>query len=107
MLKFMPPSRVPPRSAVSLAEQHQAIAKLIIEANLSLKACHRISHHVAQMVRRIHADSKPSFLEVFLAEYGLSNAEDIALMRLAEALLVVPDASTIDALVADKIAPRD
>ena len=66
MLKFMPPSRVPPRSAVSLAEQHQAIAKLIIEADLSLKACHRISHHAAQMVRRIHADAKPFFLRFFL-----------------------------------------
>ena len=105
MLKFMPPSRVPPRSAVSLAEQHQAIAKLIIEADLSLEACHRISHHAAQMVRRIHADAKPSLREVFLAAYGLSNAEGIVLMRFAEALLRVPDASTIDALVADKIAP--
>jgi len=59
------------------------------------------------MVRRIRADAKPALLEVFLAEYGLSNAEGIALMRLAEALLRVPDAYTIDALVADKIAPGD
>ena len=44
-------------------------------------------------------------MEVFLAEYGLSTEEGIALMCLAEALLRVPDADTIDALIEDKIAP--
>ncbi len=46
-------------------------------------------------------------MEVFLAEYGLSTDEGIALMCLAEALLRVPDADTIDALIEDKIAPSD
>ena len=46
-------------------------------------------------------------MEVFLAEYGLSTEEGIALMCLAEALLRVPDAETIDALIEDKIAPSD
>ncbi|HHL22452.1 MAG TPA: bifunctional proline dehydrogenase/L-glutamate gamma-semialdehyde dehydrogenase PutA, partial [Aliiroseovarius sp.] len=46
-------------------------------------------------------------MEVFLAEYGLSTDEGIALMCLAEALLRVPDAATIDALIEDKIAPSD
>lgn len=40
-----------------------------------------------------------------MAEYGLSTREGIALMCLAEALLRVPDATTIDALIEDKIAP--
>jgi hypothetical protein len=44
-------------------------------------------------------------MEVFLAEYGLSTDEGIALMCLAEALLRVPDAATMDALIEDKIAP--
>ncbi len=44
-------------------------------------------------------------MEVFLAEYGLSTDEGVALMCLAEALLRVPDAETIDALIEDKIAP--
>jgi proline dehydrogenase len=35
-------------------------------------------------------------MEVFLAEYGLSTDEGVALMCLAEALLRVPDAETID-----------
>ena len=44
-------------------------------------------------------------MEVFLAEYGLSTDEGVALMCLAEALLRVPDAETIDELIEDKISP--
>lgn len=58
-----------------------------------------------EFVEAIRNDSKPGLMEVFLAEYGLSTDEGIALMCLAEALLRVPDASTIDALIEDKIAP--
>ncbi len=43
-------------------------------------------------------------MEQFLGEYGLSTEEGVALMCLAEALLRVPDAETIDALIEDKIA---
>ena len=46
-------------------------------------------------------------MQSFLAEYGLSTDEGVALMCLAEALLRVPDADTIDALIEDKIAPSD
>lgn len=42
-------------------------------------------------------------LDAFLQEFGLSNQEGVALMCLAEALLRIPDASTQDALIADKI----
>lgn len=58
-----------------------------------------------RLVEAIRNDSKPGLMEVFLAEYGLSTNEGIALMCLAEALLRVPDADTIDALIEDKIAP--
>ena len=44
-------------------------------------------------------------MEVFLAEYGLSTDEGVALMCLAEALLRVPDTPTIDELIEDKISP--
>ncbi|MFT5639740.1 MAG: RHH-type proline utilization regulon transcriptional repressor/proline dehydrogenase, partial [Paracoccaceae bacterium] len=58
-----------------------------------------------KLVTAIRADSDPSLMEVFLAEYGLSTDEGVALMCLAEALLRVPDAATMDALIEDKIAP--
>ncbi|NNU80201.1 bifunctional proline dehydrogenase/L-glutamate gamma-semialdehyde dehydrogenase PutA [Halovulum dunhuangense] len=58
-----------------------------------------------RLVEAIRADTAPGMMEVFLAEYGLSTEEGVALMCLAEALLRVPDADTIDALIEDKIAP--
>src|SRR5262245_26332318 len=39
----------------------------------------------------------------FLNEFGLTTKEGIALMCLAEALLRIPDASTADKLIRDKI----
>ncbi len=67
----------------------------------------RITASGADLVTRIRASVKPGLMEVFLAEYGLSTDEGIALMCLAEALLRVPDADTMDALIEDKIAPSD
>ncbi|MDB2548477.1 bifunctional proline dehydrogenase/L-glutamate gamma-semialdehyde dehydrogenase PutA [Paracoccaceae bacterium] len=58
-----------------------------------------------RLVTSIRNDVDAGLMEVFLAEYGLSTREGIALMCLAEALLRVPDATTIDALIEDKIAP--
>ncbi len=57
------------------------------------------------LVTAIRADDSPGLMDVFLAEYGLSTREVVALMCLAEALLRVPDADTMDALIEDKIAP--
>ncbi|AHM05357.1 Proline dehydrogenase (Proline oxidase) / Delta-1-pyrroline-5-carboxylate dehydrogenase [Roseibacterium elongatum DSM 19469] len=59
----------------------------------------------ARLVTALRNDSRPGLMELFLAEYGLSTREGVALMCLAEALLRVPDAPTIDALIEDKIAP--
>ena len=65
-----------------------------------------IAHNRASdLVRAIRDGGDPGLMEVFLAEYGLSTNEGVALMCLAEALLRVPDADTIDALIEDKIAP--
>jgi RHH-type proline utilization regulon transcriptional repressor/proline dehydrogenase/delta 1-pyrroline-5-carboxylate dehydrogenase len=57
------------------------------------------------LVRHLREDSKPGLMELMLAEYGLSTDEGVALMCLAEALLRVPDAETMDDLIEDKIAP--
>ena len=59
------------------------------------------------LVSAIRKGARPGMMEVFLAEYGLSTDEGVALMCLAEALLRVPDSATIDALIEDKIAPSD
>ena len=65
----------------------------------------RIKDRSVGLVKSIRADGNPGLMEVFLAEYGLSTEEGVALMCLAEALLRVPDAPTIDELIEDKISP--
>ncbi len=80
---------------------------LIATAKLPEAERAEISAHAAGLVRDIRGATSPGMMEVFLAEYGLSTDEGVALMCLAEALLRVPDADTIDALIEDKIAPSD
>jgi RHH-type proline utilization regulon transcriptional repressor/proline dehydrogenase/delta 1-pyrroline-5-carboxylate dehydrogenase len=60
-----------------------------------------------RFVEHLRKDARPALMEVFLAEFGLNTDEGVALMCLAEALLRVPDAETMDALIEDKIAPSD
>ena len=91
----------------SLADEATLIHRLIAEAALDPAARARITASGADLVRRIRTSAKPGLMEVFLAEYGLSTDEGIALMCLAEAFLRVPDAETMDALIEDKIAPSD
>ena len=43
-------------------------------------------------------------IDAFLHEYALSSQEGVALMCLAEALLRIPDADTVDRLIRDKLA---
>ncbi|MEO2037298.1 MAG: bifunctional proline dehydrogenase/L-glutamate gamma-semialdehyde dehydrogenase, partial [Martelella sp.] len=93
--------------AGTYADESQLIERLSDEARLSAEDRARISENAADLVRAIRNHAKPGMMEVFLAEYGLSTDEGIALMCLAEALLRVPDAETIDALIEDKIAPSD
>ncbi len=89
------------------ADEAETLARLVQEAGLSEAERARICARGADLVRSIRGAAAPGMMEVFLAEYGLSTDEGIALMCLAEALLRVPDAETIDALIEDKIAPSD
>ncbi|NNK16586.1 MAG: bifunctional proline dehydrogenase/L-glutamate gamma-semialdehyde dehydrogenase, partial [Sulfitobacter sp.] len=89
------------------ADADAVLDKLVKEANLSADQRAQISTEAADLVRAIRSTTAPGLMEVFLAEYGLSTDEGVALMCLAEALLRVPDADTIDALIEDKIAPSD
>ena len=93
--------------AHTLAPEAPLLAALTATAALSPADRAAIAAHAADLVRQIRAASHPGLMEVFLAEYGLSTDEGIALMCLAEALLRVPDEDTMDALIEDKIAPSD
>jgi RHH-type proline utilization regulon transcriptional repressor/proline dehydrogenase/delta 1-pyrroline-5-carboxylate dehydrogenase len=91
----------------TLTDETALVQRLVAEAALDASARAAVVAQGADLVRRIRASSRPGLMEVFLAEYGLSTDEGIALMCLAEALLRVPDAETMDALIEDKIAPSD
>jgi RHH-type proline utilization regulon transcriptional repressor/proline dehydrogenase/delta 1-pyrroline-5-carboxylate dehydrogenase len=86
-----------------LAPEQVSIKNLIERADISADTRNAISVQAAQLVSDVRAKGQPSMMEKFLAEYGLSTKEGVALMCLAEALLRVPDSYTIDALIEDKI----
>ncbi|WP_234855275.1 bifunctional proline dehydrogenase/L-glutamate gamma-semialdehyde dehydrogenase PutA [Paracoccus everestensis] len=89
------------------ADEAQLLERLTGGADLPPDRRAAISNRAADLVRRIRAEARPSLMEHFLSEYGLSTREGVALMCLAEAMLRVPDKITIDALIEDKIAPSD
>ncbi|MBD3787143.1 MAG: bifunctional proline dehydrogenase/L-glutamate gamma-semialdehyde dehydrogenase PutA [Sphingomonadales bacterium] len=93
--------------AAKYAPEAPLVAELIAAAGLSEATRGAISDRAAGLVRRIRSEAAPSLMEHFLAEYGLSTREGVALMCLAEAMLRVPDAATVDALIEDKIVPSD
>ncbi|MEO3385645.1 bifunctional proline dehydrogenase/L-glutamate gamma-semialdehyde dehydrogenase PutA [Mesorhizobium sp. CAU 1741] len=91
----------------TLPDEAEALSRLVALADLSTEQRGAISARAAELVRSVRGASNPQMMEVFLAEYGLSTKEGVALMCLAEALLRVPDAETMDDLIRDKIAPHD
>src|SRR5690554_581624 len=86
-----------------LADEYKVIRELIADAQLSHAEREEISTRAAELVRSVRNGAKPTVMENFLAEYGLTTKEGVALMCLAEALLRVPDNTTIHALIEDKI----
>ncbi|WP_341864011.1 bifunctional proline dehydrogenase/L-glutamate gamma-semialdehyde dehydrogenase PutA [Gymnodinialimonas sp. 57CJ19] len=98
------------RQAISTAyleDDATALARLCKAHPISSDTRQAASARATRMVADIRAEDRGGLMEVFLAEYGLSTAEGLALMRLAEALLRVPDDATVDALIEDKIVPAE
>ncbi len=90
-----------------LVAEADILARLVGDHAPDAESCARASAGGAALVTAIRNESSPGLMEVFLAEYGLSTDEGIALMCLAEALLRVPDVDTMDDLIEDKIAPSE
>ncbi len=90
-----------------LEDEVRVVRGLIDQINLSAQARENISAHASDLVRQVRSHSDPGVMQSFLSEYGLSTREGVALMCLAEALLRVPDAETIDELIQDKIVPHN
>ena len=90
------------------ANETAAVEHLLTKADLSAKARAGIVKRAGRFVEAVRKRTKEaSGLESFLKAYGLSSAEGVALLCLAEALLRIPDAETADRLIHDKIATAD
>lgn len=96
-------SRLPSPYRPEGATVAQALASL--QGALDWAAVAQTATPWVQAVR----DKPPPFwaMESLLKEYPISSAEGLALMRLAEALLRVPDAATAVALTADQLGRAD
>lgn len=92
--------------AHKFAREAPLVQQLTGEISLSESARSAISEQAAELVRRVRSSPRgPTMLDAFLGEFGLKTDEGVALMCLAESLLRVPDARTLDDLIADKLAP--
>ncbi len=95
-------------NALYRADETAVVESLLPLATLADDARRRIGTAAAGMVERVRASrTRFGMLDAFLAEFGLSTKEGVALMCLAEALLRIPDAETADSLIRDKIGTAD
>src|SRR5216110_1382089 len=102
-----PPLRVSIRDAHRLDEA-AADARILAAAGLSAEARDHIAATARRLVEAVRRERLgKGGLDAFLHEYALSSPEGVALMCLAEALLRIPDAETVDKLIRDKIAAAD
>ncbi|QQR35525.1 bifunctional proline dehydrogenase/L-glutamate gamma-semialdehyde dehydrogenase PutA [Devosia oryziradicis] len=93
--------------AHTLADETTLVRDLIAATGLDDTARKAISSHAETLVTTVRKGNRLGLMESFLAEYGLATDEGVALMSLAEALLRVPDAETVDALIHDKVGGAD
>src|SRR4051812_1324076 len=83
-------------------------AALLAGAQRAAVAEQRIDQRARRLIQGIRAKAGGlGGIEDFLHAYSLSTKEGLALMVLAEALLRVPDATTADRLIEDKLASGD
>jgi RHH-type transcriptional regulator, proline utilization regulon repressor / proline dehydrogenase / delta 1-pyrroline-5-carboxylate dehydrogenase len=95
--------------SVPYAPVDETVAEaLLAGAPRAALAEQRIDQRARRLIQGIRAKAGGlGGIEDFLHAYSLSTKEGLALMVLAEALLRVPDATTADRLIEDKLATGD
>ncbi len=107
--QILPQSRM--RTPITTAYRRpetEAISALIDKVPLlpddAITATNKMAHKIAEKLRsQKNSRIFSGFVQGLLQEFSLSSREGVALMCLAEALLRIPDQSTRDALIRDKI----
>jgi RHH-type proline utilization regulon transcriptional repressor/proline dehydrogenase/delta 1-pyrroline-5-carboxylate dehydrogenase len=90
------------------ADETETVRALLAEARLepaALAATQAYATRLAEAVRRER--SQAGGVDALMLEFSLDSREGVALMCVAEALLRIPDASTRDRLIRDKIGRGD
>ncbi|WP_241657275.1 bifunctional proline dehydrogenase/L-glutamate gamma-semialdehyde dehydrogenase PutA [Aurantiacibacter suaedae] len=89
------------------ADEQMLLDQLIASHGPSQEQRKAIGERAWSVIDRVRKHTKPTMMESFLQEYGLSTEEGLGLMTLAEALLRVPDSETVDRLIEDKIVQAE
>src|ERR1700736_3342136 len=101
----------PLRAAIRDADRQDesaAVAAILAASDIPAAARDRIAATARRLVETVRRERLgKGGLDALLHEYALSSPEGVALMCLAEALLRIPDAETVDKLIRDKIAGAD
>jgi RHH-type proline utilization regulon transcriptional repressor/proline dehydrogenase/delta 1-pyrroline-5-carboxylate dehydrogenase len=88
-----------------LAGENNTVRELLARARSPEDLAREIHQTSAKLTNAIRNKQKQaSGLHAFLNHYDLSSREGIVLMCIAEALLRIPDGSTMDALISDKLS---
>lgn len=109
---FAPPIREQSslRQAITAAyrrKETECLPPLLEIATIDEATKGAIRETAQKLVTRLRASRISGGVEGLVQEYSLSSDEGVALMCLAEALLRIPDNTTRDALIRDKIADGD
>jgi RHH-type proline utilization regulon transcriptional repressor/proline dehydrogenase/delta 1-pyrroline-5-carboxylate dehydrogenase len=90
------------------ADEAEVAQRLAALAHLPDDATARVAATATRLVEGVRAH-RPRLgdLDTLLSEYRLSSREGVVLMCLAEALLRIPDTTTADRLIRDKIGSAD
>lgn len=89
-------------------DENACLKDLIQAAYFNDKALNHIEQVAYALVKSMRENlNKQSKIDTLLRQYDLSTEEGIALMCLAESLLRIPDKSTIDKLISDKLSTID
>ncbi|MGA8551919.1 MAG: bifunctional proline dehydrogenase/L-glutamate gamma-semialdehyde dehydrogenase, partial [Stellaceae bacterium] len=94
--------------ACTRLDETQAVAQILAAAEMPPQMRDRIAERARDLVTAVRRERQGrGGIDALLHEYALSSQEGVVLLCLAEALLRIPDADTIDQLIRDKLGEAD